>query len=275
MPDVPQGRRPYNAQSLERGLIALALLRDSPQGEMGLIELARGVGVHKSTLHRLLTTLVRHGYVAQDPATRRYRLGLAFLEFAHRAVGRLDVRRQALRVMHELAAQSGESVYLNVRSGERVLSVDEVVGPTGVTLGSNVGVALPLHATAAGKCFLAWMPQAERDAHLDRGGLQPVTGHTITSPGRLRAELERVSRRGFATNVEETEPGVRYVAAPVFGPNGAIVAALVLGAPVLRVPAAEFSRLGPAVASAAARVSAALGYRAAPPDPVQVPASGS
>ncbi|MGH2355730.1 MAG: IclR family transcriptional regulator [Chloroflexota bacterium] len=269
------GGRPYNAQSLDRGLLALALLRDSPQGELGLTELALGVGVHKSTLHRLLTTLMRHGYIAQDPTTKRYRLGLAFLEFAHHAVERLDVRRQALRVMHQLAAQSGESVYLNVRSGARVLSVDEVVGPTGVTLGSNVGVALPLHATAAGKCFLAWMPETERAALLGAGRLQRVTERTITSPDRLLAELERVRRRGFATNEEETEPGVRYAAAPVFGLDGAIVAALVLGAPILRVSAADFARLGPAVGTAAARVSAALGFRESLPAPAQVPVTGS
>jgi IclR family acetate operon transcriptional repressor len=144
-----------------------------------------------------------------------------------------------------------------------VLSIDEVVGPTGVTLGSNVGVALPLHATAAGKCFLAWMAEAERTALLDRDRLQSVTGRTITHPDQLLAELERVRQRGYATNDEETEPGVRYAAAPVFGPDGEMVAAVALGAPILRVTAADFSRLGPAVASAAARVSAALGFRAA------------
>jgi DNA-binding IclR family transcriptional regulator len=119
------------------------------------------------------------------------------------------------------------------------------------------------------------MPPAERDALLDRGGLQRVTGRTITSPGRLRAELERVRRRGYATNVEETEPGVRYAAAPVFGADGAIAAALVLGAPVLRVSAADLTRLGPAVAAAAARVSAGLGFRAAPATPPQPAATVS
>src|SRR5262249_22076541 len=105
IPDSGSGR-PYNAQSLERGLLVLALLRESKRGELGLSELARELGLHKSTVHRLVTTLMRHDYVAQDPITRRYRLGLTFLGFAHVTVERLDVRRHALRAMHALAEES-------------------------------------------------------------------------------------------------------------------------------------------------------------------------
>ena len=101
--------REYNAQSLERGLFVLALLRDSAQAELSLTEIAAGLELHKSTVHRLLTTLVRHGYVAQDLVTKRYRLGLAVLAFGHRVIERLEVRRHALRVMRNLAEESGEA----------------------------------------------------------------------------------------------------------------------------------------------------------------------
>jgi IclR family acetate operon transcriptional repressor len=257
--------RSYNAQSLDRGLLAVALLRDSPRGELGLSELARGLGLHKSTVHRLLTTLVRHDYVAQDPITKRYRLGLAFLGFAHAAVERLEVRRHALRAMHTLAEESGESVYLNVLSGGLSLCIDGVVGPRGVTVDTNAGVALPLHATATGKCFLAWLPSATRAAYLSRV-MEQVTPHTITSPSALLLHLEEARRRGYAVNDEETEPGVRYAAAPIFDHEGSIVASLSLGAPVMRIGPAELTRLGAAVAIAAAHVSASLGY--ARPTPV-------
>jgi Binding-protein-dependent transport system inner membrane component/IclR helix-turn-helix domain len=146
----------YNAQSLERGLFVLAHLRDSPQAELSLADIATGLGLDKSTVHLLLTTLVRHGYAAQDPATKRYRLGLALLSFGHRVVERLDVRRHALRVMRALAEETGETVHLNVLAGAGALCVEEVVGPNGATLGSNVGVVLPLHSVATGKCFLTW-----------------------------------------------------------------------------------------------------------------------
>jgi DNA-binding IclR family transcriptional regulator len=254
--------RPYNAQSLDRGLLALALLRDSPRGELGLSELARALALHKSTVHRLLATLIRHDYVAQDPVTRRYRLGLAFLGFAHTAVERLEVRRHALRAMHALAEESGESVYLNVLSGGQALCIDGVVGPRGVTVDTNMGVALPLHATATGKCFLAWLPAATRDAYLSRA-MEQVTPHTITSPAVLLAQLAEARRMGYAVNDEETEPGVRYAAAPIFDQEGTIVAALSLGAPVLRASHADLPRLGAAVAVAAARISASLGYAGA------------
>src|SRR3989442_1007363 len=160
--------REYNAQSLERGLFVLAYLRDSAQGRLSLAEISAGLELNKSTVHRLLATLVRHGYVAQDPATKRYRLGLGFLSFGHRVVEQLDVRRHALRIMRALAEESGEAVHLNVLAGTGALCVEEVVGPNGATLGSNVGVVLPLHSVPTGKCFLAWMGEAERTALLYR-----------------------------------------------------------------------------------------------------------
>jgi DNA-binding IclR family transcriptional regulator len=253
--------RPYYVQSLERGLLALAALRDAPRGDLALSELAQAIGLNRSTLHRLLATLLRHGYVEQDPPTRRYRLGLAHLEMAHQAVEHLELRRRALRTMHALPAETGESVYLNVRSGTRTLCIDEVVGPRGVTLGSNVGVAMPLHSAAAGKCYLAWMEPAGRDALLDRLELARVTERTITSREALLTEVERVRRQGYAVNDEESEPGVRYAAAPVFDAAGDVTGALALGAPVLRIGPGEVEKLGAAVIAAAGRISASLGYR--------------
>jgi IclR family transcriptional regulator, KDG regulon repressor len=257
--------RPYVAQSLERGLQAMALLRDSPRGELDLGDLARQLSLHKSTVHRLLRTLLRYDYIAQDPATRRYRLGLVFLEFAHHTLERLDVRRYALRPMQALAGDSGESVYLNVLAGARALCVDEVVGPHGVTVGSNVGAALRVHAAAAGKCFLTWLPEDERTALLSRAPLDGVTAHTITERTALLAEMERVRVRGYAVNDEEGELGVRFVAAPIFDQDGRIVASLALGAPVLRVGEGDLPRLGAAVSATAGKISAMLGHRGASP----------
>src|SRR5262245_40692440 len=208
--------RQYNAQSLERGLFVLAYLRDSARATLSLAEIAAGVGLSKSTVHRLLTTLVRHGYAAQDPATKRYRLGLAFLSFGHRVVEQLDVRRHALRVMRALAEETGDAVHLNVLAGTGALCVEEVVGPNGATLGSNVGVVFPLHSVATCKCFLAWLDEPERSALLDRLDFAPITEHTIRDRATLEAELTRVRQRGYAVNDEETYPGVRYTAAPIF-----------------------------------------------------------
>jgi IclR family acetate operon transcriptional repressor len=256
--------RAYNAQSLERGLFVLAYLRDAPQATLSLAEIAAGLALTKSTVHRLLTTLVRHGYAAQDPVTKRYRLGLAFLAFGHRVVEQLDVRRHALRVMRALAEETGEAVHLNVLAGTGALCVDEVVGPNGATLGSTVGVVLPVHSVATGKCFLAWMDEPERAALLDRLDFAPITDHTIRDRATLEAELVRVRQRGYAVNDEETYPGVRYVAAPIFDAHGGVVGAMSLGAPVIRAAAADLPRMGAQIQRAVERVSASLGYGPAP-----------
>ena len=252
-------RRRYTAQSLERGLLALAALRDGPHADLSLTEIAQRVGLHKSTVHRLLVTLERSGFVEQDQRTRRYRLGLAFLEFSHQAVDRLEVRRHALRVMHALAVESGESVYLSVLSGGKTVCVEEVVPPRGVTLGSNLGVALPLHRTGSGKCFLAWADPAVGEALFDQA--MDEAGPYGAAGAALAGELEGVRRAGYAVNDEETEPGVRYAAAPIFGADGRVVATLSLGVPVLRGRPAAFARLCRAAVGAAGRVSASLGFR--------------
>jgi IclR family transcriptional regulator, KDG regulon repressor len=257
--NVDRGRA-YTAQSLERGLFVLALLRDSVQAELGLADIASGLGLNKSTIHRLLATLVRHGYVARDPATKRYRLGLAFLAFGHRVVERLDVRRHALRAMRVLAEETGEAVHLDVLAGAGALRVDEVVGPSGATLGSSVGVVLPLHAAASGKCLLAWMDGSRREALLDRLHFDQVTDHTIRDRATLVSELERVRQCGYAVNDEEMYPGVRYTAAPIFDAAGEVVASISLGAPVSRAGLSDLPGMGARVARAAARVSASLGY---------------
>ncbi len=254
------GKRPYTAQSLDRALQILTVLRDHAGDDLSLQEIAQRLGLHKSTVHRLLATLERHGFLAQEASTRRYRLGLAFLEFAHCTVERLEVRRHALRPMHALAHESGESVYLSVLSGDRTVCIDEIVPPGGVTLGSNVGVALPLHLTGSGKCFLSWMPARERAAVLARTAAQFAVDRAA-----LLAELQDVRRLGYAVNDEQTEPGVRYVAAPVFAASGAVIATLSLGVSALRVSQAELPQLGPAVVRAAARVSTSLGYGEAVP----------
>lgn len=252
--------REYNAQSLERGLFVLGYLRDASKATLSLAEIAAGLDLTKSTVHRLLATLGRHGYVAQDPTTKRYGLGLAYLSFGHRVVEQLDVRRHALRVMRALAEETGEAVHLNVLAGTGALCVDEVVGPNGATLGSTVGVVLPVHSVATGKCFLAWMDAPERAVLLDRLDFAPITDRTIRDRATLEAELVRVRQLGYAVNDEETYPGVRYVAAPVFDAQGQVAGAISLGAPVIRAAPADLPRMGAQIQRAAERVSASLGY---------------
>ncbi len=242
-------------QTLDRALGALEALRDSVSGDLSLTELSHHVDLHKSTLHRFLATLEKRRWVERDPVSQRYRLGLIFLDFAHRAVERIEARRHALGVMRVLARDSGESVYLNVLSGTRSLCVEEVVPPGGVTLGSNVGVWTPVQRSASGCCFLAWLPARERLTLINRAS---VEGAAVGSKSLTR-RLEHARRLGYAVNDEETEKGVLYVAAPVFDAEGRVAAALALGVPTLK-GRPRLPRLGAAVAAAAVKVSRSLGH---------------
>jgi DNA-binding IclR family transcriptional regulator len=244
-------------QTLEKALVLLDFFKAAPS--LSHTELARLSGLNKSTLHRLLRTLEAIGYLARDPDTGRYALGLKLFELGALAVTRLPVRRQALPVMKQLSFATGESVFLGIPLEGASVCVEEVVTAHAVWLGTAIGMRSPLHATASGKCFLASLP-ALREAFLARGEPSAITARTLTSAAALEADLRAVAARGWAVNDEETEPGVRYLAAPVRDGSGQVIAALALGAAVDRLPVEAWPAMAQRVLAATREISVQLGH---------------
>ncbi len=236
-------------RTLERGLEVLRHLAD---GEKTLKELAREGGLSKSTLYRLLSTLVRTGFAEEKGG--RYRVGpLAFaVGQAYRARSLSEAARPWMVWLRD---QTGESVNLAVRSGLEALYVDQVEGLQLVRLFTAPGTRAPLHATGVGKVFLAYGEVPEGLS------LKPYTPYTKTEKEALFEELAWVKAQGYALDNEERELGVRCVAAPIFGPGGEVVAALSLSAPASRLSEAAAHELSPKVREAALKVSLHLGYR--------------
>lgn len=231
-------------QSLDRALSLLLAFRDQPA--LTLPQLVAVLPIHRTSTFRLVRTLVSRGFLAQD-REGRYRLGSAMQELGGLALARQDVQRFARELMHRVADETSETVQLLVRDGAHVQVIDGVESPHRVKVGAGLGERRPLHATAAGKCVLAYFPAAERP-HLMRT-LERLTPHTIVDPVALESELERVRARGYAVNDQESESGARFVAVPIFNGLGQFVAAIAVGAPADRLSLEAMHQLGQRLAS--------------------------
>ncbi|HYN48802.1 MAG TPA: IclR family transcriptional regulator [Candidatus Nanopelagicales bacterium] len=248
-------------RSVDRAAALLLALGDCP-GEAGVTELARRLGLHKSTASRLLATLQRRGLVEQDEETGKYRLGLVMIRLAERAERTLDLRGIALPELQRLARATRETVTLGVVQGDACLTVAQVDGPNMVACSDWTGRTTPLHCVASGKILLAAM--AERDVlRIARPGLPARTERTITGFEALMEELARVRRRGFATAFSEWIEGTNGVAVPVVDARGRVIASIGVWGPAHRVSAGRVAEIVASAREAAAAVTVRLGGAAA------------
>jgi IclR family transcriptional regulator, acetate operon repressor len=244
-------------RSVDRAAALLLALGDS-HGEAGVTELARRLGLHKSTASRLLATLEKRGLVEQDEETGKYRLGLVVIRLAERAERTLDLRSIAMPELERLARATHETTGIGVLDGDQLLTVAQADGPNLVAVADWTGRCVPLHSVAAGKVLLASLPEREV-LRLVRRGLTRFTEHTITELEPLLEELARVRRRGYATAFGEFDQALAAVAAPVHDARGAVIAAVDVWGPAFRVTAKRVPELVQQVRETAAAVSVRLG----------------
>lgn len=244
-------------QSVDRAVSILQVL--ARLGSAGVTEIAGEVGIHKSTVSRLLSTLEARGLVDQTAHRGSYRLGVGVVRLAEGVARGDDLLVASAPVCARLADEVGETVTISVREGESVVTLDQVVGASMVTAGTWVGWRSLLHVSAAGKVFLAAMSDAELHAYA-RGGLSGVTEHTITSVRQLQTDLAAARRRGYTIAAQEQEQGLTAMAAPIHDHAGAVVAAVAVSAPTFRMDAAAIEATAPRLLDAAAEVSERNGY---------------
>jgi DNA-binding IclR family transcriptional regulator len=249
-------KRP-GTQALQHGIRVLqSFSREEPV--LGVNEIARRVGLHKSTVSRILSTLEDQDLVERDGGSGRFRLGVGIISLAGPMLANMNVRRVARPRLEELTLQVDETTGLAVWSRGETVIVEQVSAPNPVKHTIPIGTRYQAHSGSSGKVFLAYAPAEEVQEVLDRG-LPHVTERTITDLRRLSEELERVRRLGYAVNDGESAIEEVGIAAPVRDHRDRVVAALLLSAPRYRTPPERIEQLGPLVAEAAADVSARLG----------------
>ena len=244
-------------QSVDRAVAILEIL--ARDGEAGVTEVARELGVHKSTASRLLAALDRRELVSQDTARGRFRLGVGLVRLAGAAGRSLDVVQESRPVCQVLARQVGETVNLAILSGRDALYLDQVAGPAALSPHNWAGQRIPLHATSDGKVLLAYLSQAELAGCLTPP-LRRFTDRTITTLDELSPALAEVRQRGFATAVDELEAGLTAIAAPVRDAEGQVVASISASGPSFRIPADRIGQVAESVRRAAAEISRRLGW---------------
>ena len=222
-------------------------------------EAAETLGTARSTAHRLLTALRRHGFVVQDKPNGVYRPGPALTELGVAAIGGSDIRRVARPVLEDLRERTLETISLSLLEGRDVRFIDCVESPRAVRVGSRTGVVLPANCTAGGKSLLAAMSAADLNRRYAGHDLPARTPSSIADRDALLAELAEIRRTGYALNREEGESGICAVGAAILDLTGAPLAAIAAVVPAGRMPTAEAGRaLAPLVTEAARTVEGLL-----------------
>lgn len=229
------------------------------EDELGITTLAGRLRLAKSTVHRLAATLTGAGFLEQNGETGKYRLGVALFELGALVRRRMDVANEARPKLRELLEKTGETVQLGIVDHFSVLYVYEMESRRAIRMAAAVGGRAPLHCTAVGKVLLAHQPGDYVREAISRG-LTAYTPKTITKREAVFAMLDEVRLRRHAIDDEESEGGLRAIAAPVRNHNGAVIAALGVAAPVQRMNKKLMQTCVPSVIETADAVSARLGY---------------
>jgi IclR family transcriptional regulator, KDG regulon repressor len=228
--------------------------------EIGISALAQRLGLAKSTVHRLASTLIHADMLEQNPENGRYRLGLALLELGLLVRRKMDVTNEARPYLRMLRETTGETVHLAILDHTSVLYVNKLESKQAIRMSSEVGSRAPVHCTGDGKALLAFQPDEVIDELIGHG-LSARTANTITNPAALRRDLAAIRTRGYAVDDEESELGLRSVAAPIRSHSNRVVASLSIAGPAHRISRKTLLSHARELVGAADAISQRLGYR--------------
>jgi IclR family acetate operon transcriptional repressor len=238
-------------------VLLLETLRDEPEG-LSLQELADRTGYVKSSAHRILRSLKKHGYVEQESVGGPYRLGLQAMTLARGLNGRSGLVEMARLYLREAVEIFNESAYLAVLRGDRGIFVDVRETRRDFRLVGPLGAEVHFHATAAGKAMAAFLPAARQAALLKSLKAEQQTDRTLTRKSEIEQEWEKVRRQGYAVNNEETIVGAIFLACPVFDASKAVCGSISVGVPKPRYSAELGKKIADYLKDACRRLSEAL-----------------
>jgi len=218
--------------SLAKGLDVLELLAE--KGELSVSEVARFLGHNRTGSHRLLATLRELGYVEQN-RNNKYRLTFKMLKLGTKLSHRLGIRRMALPYMEKLSMAFGETINLGFRDGYNIFHLEKIDSKEILRVDSPIGSTAPIYCSALGKVIAAFMQKDELDSFLSNIELKPHGPNCITSVDKLKKELEKVKKQGFAIDNEELVSGLKCVAAPVFDHTGSVLYSISVSGPAMRL----------------------------------------
>jgi IclR family transcriptional regulator, KDG regulon repressor len=259
-PDVTRSRNPYSIEVLSRAIDILSVFTHA-RPTMSLAEIVKAVQLPKTTVFRILSSLVARGFCEWDPHEGKYCLGSEFVRFADIHRRQSNVHDVAIPVMREIRNLINETVILSVRSGDSRVHIDFVESLQPIRRMADLGVRAPLYVGAASKVLLAGMEDDEIDAYLDRTALEAFQKSTITDRNVLWREVRTIRKRGFAESKGELFPGGGALAAPIKNFSGKTVAVMDILTPEHRYTMAHREECIGLLLDGSRRASERLGYR--------------
>src|SRR5690349_4893653 len=244
---------------------SLRLIKAFSEGqyEIGISDLAKRLGLAKSTVHRLASTLLEQGMLEQNAGDGKYHLGLALFELGALVRRKMDFTVEARPFLRTLMEKTGETVHLAILDHDSVLYIITHESKQALRMGSKVGTRVPVRCTAVGKTLLAFQPEEEIERILARG-LPASAPNTVVDAKALRRELALVRARTYAVDDEESEVGLRSIAAPIRSHSGNVVAAISIAGPVHRMTKKMLLGWVRELVGAAEAVSQRLGWSRSP-----------
>ncbi|MCG7851566.1 MAG: IclR family transcriptional regulator [Methanosarcinaceae archaeon] len=220
--------------TLEKGISLIELLSRNLKG-MPLVGISKTLGISKSSIHHMLQTYLAHGYVVQDPETRKYALGLKFLQISSKILESFDIREIAKKNLIHLHEKSKEIVQLYILRNGRMVCIDKIGAPTrGLSISSFVGWTTDPHPAAAGKVLLCELSLDEISGIYPNRVLKVYGKNTMTDFDEFLKELQMIKTQGYAIDDEEYYEGVRCVSAPIRA-GGKIVASVSITGSIFRM----------------------------------------
>jgi IclR family KDG regulon transcriptional repressor len=230
---------------------------------MGVAQISRNLSLPKGTVHGLVRTLVQHGFLTQDPTTRKYRLGLRIHELGMVLAGTLELNLKAAGPCQQLAKRSQLIARVAIWDGDAVVITLNIYPAARPVLPHQIGPRVHAYCSATGKAVLAFLDEVSLKAYLDRTKLVPFTPSTITTKKRLLEDLRGVRERGYSIDREEAVQELACIGAPLFERNGIVAGSLSLSGPPSRVLGKRMESLAMALMHTADEISRHMGY--APP----------
>jgi IclR family KDG regulon transcriptional repressor len=248
-------------KSVDRAMQILKLVARKKEGS-GVTELSNGVDINKSSVYRILSTLVKHKLVEQDPSSEKYKLGYGLLELATSLLESIDLRAEAYPFLKELEKETNEVIHLVVYDQGQVVYIDKLEGTETLRMHSKMGRRAPVHCTAVGKSILAHLPLEQVNDILDRHGMPRHTPKTITDKESFMRQLQEVREKGFALDDEENEIGIICIAAPIFDHRAQAFAAVSVSGPIMRMSDERQRQWVGLVKRTSAEISQRMGHKA-------------
>jgi len=247
-----------NVQSVDRALDIIEILAVEPEG-LGVTEVAEKADLHKSTAHRLISTLAERGYL-EKTETGNYKIGLRLIGAVSCYINSLELQTEARPYLAQINADLGLTAHLGVLDGDQAVYVEKMDVISSVKLYSQIGLHVPAFCSSLGKCILAKYSRKELEDVMGNCRFINYTKNTIPDMEALHEELAKVRQQGWGMDNEEYEEGHRCIGAPVYDYRGEIIAAVSASGSTKILTEDRFREVAEYVMKTAAEVSRSMGY---------------